>query len=665
MAGLPPWSPPTDYCTSMAGVPMSNTGNSYPYPPMKAFGFPFNWSQHQGSIAGIIPGWWQDPNNSTYTWTSDNVFCMSAASDFWKTCLFIALAFWGFFTVLQLFSTLDIRHGHGQTMARAVTLMLRQFIVLILAVFSFFLILLLHQLLFLIVNTLLNNSLAQWRVDSLWVPGVPDATAAKSFNQALGVGGPALGLLEDAQKAFTTSNVGTNFVNAVTNGNAAGQNQFLGTAAGQLFNALIPIEQTLDFAWPMIDFLITFLLTGTAPLAIVFVGFEYTKPAFNLWIRSATELAGLTLLSAAALSLYSALGFSVCSTSHSIACVSNTGINAQSYAWLMLGLGGLVGGLEVAYIWRLVGNLINFGTSASQAEYNRDVGMIKAVLNAVGFLATAFGGAVGLIGGTAAAAAGGTISAVGNAVSDTGQGMMSMIPQGSSTMAPLPSYYARGLANSMFNQSAVYTDTGEPVTGKDLEEATALANKGSRYDLERHYDAQRWVTFSGSYKIKVGGVGGREVQVTNSRKFGSLDSTEPLTIAQSAAAFTMGALRAAQYERNQGLQPVKGGGEALGLNHLVAQNQPAQLPPVQQVTQNVSPSFASSPLPPSMQQQAIIPHPTGLQQFVNGKWQDAQILARLGPSRPPLSPEIMPLTPKTVPPRGPKQSPPRTPKNHP
>ena len=122
-----------------------------------------------------MPPWQQDTGYCSKAggiyadgWTSDTVFCMQGAVSFWQTCLYIALAFWGFFTVLQLFTAFDIQHSHGHALARAMQHLMRQVILFFLACGSFFLMLLAHQLVWLLSNALVGGHLAQWRVDDLW-----------------------------------------------------------------------------------------------------------------------------------------------------------------------------------------------------------------------------------------------------------------------------------------------------------------------------------------------------------------------------------------------------------------------------------------------------------------------------------------------------------------
>ncbi len=611
---MPPWTLPTEYCTSMAGIWWDGSPNATA--SNKLFGLDANGA----TLFGHQPDF--DGKLSTTSWTSDNVFCMTGAAQFWETCLFIALAFWGFFTVLQLFKALDIRHGHGHTMAQTVNIMLRHIVVLILAISSFFLMLLLHQLLFLIVQTIVGGNLPQWRLDSLWVPGFTEPS------RQVAAGGNVAAILSATQVLVSNSDIFTNIINAFSNGNAAGQNQILGTTFGQLFNAIPSLEGTLLQGWPIIDFFITYLLTCIAPIAIVFMAFEYTRPAFNLWLKSATELAGMTLLSAATVGVCQHLlcGGQACNLlggqqdyyTHPSSPAYHVG--PATLAWLFLAFGGVAVGLEIAYMWRLVGSLINFGVSASQAEYNRVVGEVKAILNAVGFLGTAFGGVIGLIGGTVAAQRiGNTVSAAGNAVYNTGQGVMSMIPQGNgTTLAPLPPYTERGLANSRFEQSAVYTDTGEPVTPADLAAATAVPRRRRRA-VTHGYDA-RWrggVTFSRAYTVSIpdGRGGTREVRVTEGRAIGRPDIPDNLTASQIQAAFMGGILRATAYERNHAPAALPDGTLVVGLNSPLnptprqqIANSPAQAhggPGFQAVQQNpnLQAQMTGSTTTPSLAQQ--------------------------------------------------------------
>jgi hypothetical protein len=602
MAGLPPWSAPTDYCTSMAGIWFTNSTAGNVTATNKLFGLD----------AKINSGPWgdySDPQSSTTSWTSDNVFCMASAATFWQTCLFIALAFWGFFTVLQLFSTLDIRHGHGHTMARSVNLVLRHMVVLILAISSFFLMLLAHQLLFLIVDTLAGGNLGQWRVDSLWVPGF-----AKYGDQSVNnvVGGNVYMVLDTTHTMVAQSTPFTNVINALSNGNAPNQDNILGTAFGQLYNAIVPLQETMNQGWPMIDFLITFLLTCTAPIAIVFATFEYTRPAFNLWLKSATELVGLALITAAGVGIFQHL---ICNGQ---ACNPfrdyNNGqyqsgddsyydnpnfplhnISRTTLAWLFLGFSGLVVGLEIAYMWRLVSSFISFGTSASQADYDRGSAGWKMLLNALPLIGALVGASVGVaVGGVAAAGeagesvGGGMIEGaatnaqrgmtVGNYVTQSGQVGMSMIPQrGGSTMASLPDFENRGIAN--FRPEIAYFDNN----GVALSETEAASYK-KRGKAEWSWD-KNWR--GGFHRIRT-----RDVLDANGKKVGTEISKFILgrrDIADSLTQATLarGLTRGAAYERAHGLQPIAGGGQALGLNHLVTpagQLQPDSNQPVQQLT---------------------------------------------------------------------------------
>lgn len=372
-----------------------------------------------------MPPWQQDTSycNSAggiYAdgWTSDTVFCMQGAVSFWQTCLYIALAFWGFFTVLQLFTAFDIQHGHGHALARAMQHLMRQVILFFLACGSFFLMLLAHQLVFLISNALVGGHLPQWRVDALWGTGYGDQVLKDTENSVA---------IKCDWNIMDWGNCIANAENWASGGNVANQNQIYGATWSAIWYGLGETEATILQAVGSIRFAVMFLLLGSAPLAIVASGFEHFKRAvFNRWLELWLELEGLAILSALAIA-----GFQhgVCtqvkvqpgSTAVCSIAVGDHpgGMREQQYAFLLLAFAGIICGLQLAYVWRFIGQLITTGTDMYQADYNRWVANAKALTNAASF-----------------------IPFVGDEIKQTADNVMSVIPQANgyqgATMRELP-----------------------------------------------------------------------------------------------------------------------------------------------------------------------------------------------------------------------------------
>lgn len=396
-----------------------------------------------------MPPWQQDTSycksaGGIYAdgWTSDTVFCMSGAVSFWQTCLYIALAFWGFFTVLQLFTAFDIQHGHGHALARAMQHLMRQIIIFFIACGSFFMLLLAHQLVWLLSNSLVGGGLPQWRVDALWGKQYGWQVADDARNSV-------------AIPCSNPLNCISDIINWFSGSNQPGQNQDFGFTWSAIWYALGYVEDTILQAVGSIRFLVMLLLVGSAPLAIVASGFDHFKRAvFFRWLELWLELEGLAILSALAIAGFnhvicpatgSALGpnASVCviDTTH-----KPDGMREQQYAYLLLGFAGIICGLQLGYIWRFIGQLITIGTNMYQQDYNRIVSSAKAAANVPGFLGDVGGiilGGIGVVTGQPELiAAGAAVAGIGNAVSSTAQAGMSTIPQangyGGGTMASLP-----------------------------------------------------------------------------------------------------------------------------------------------------------------------------------------------------------------------------------
>ncbi len=420
---MPPWVPPNDYCNNMSGTVAS--GPSGGWPAIKTFG---------GS------------------WTSDNVFCMAGAATFWQTCLYIAIAFWGFFTVLQLFTTFDIQHSYGHALGRAVQHLLRQIILFFLACGSFFMMLLVHQLVWLIENAVVGGGIDQWRVDGIWLGTVdhPGATQIMMFAQ-LAMGTPG-------------------FFDWVGGGNWAGTPSIFTNTLPQIFYGLGSVQDTLLQATGSIRFVVMLLLVGTAPLAIISSGFhQFRTMVFRRWLELWLELEGLAILTALAISGFARVGcgqpnLGRCLTSDNIrkflqSLISSMGpggntkpdisiifpnlkgMDSMQLIFLMLAFTAIICGLQLAYIWNLIGNLITMGTGMYEASYNRGVATAKAGENAVAG-ALEIGGAILSVAG--APEVGIPMMIGGAAVKSVGDTAMSAIPQangyGGNTMAALPDH---------------------------------------------------------------------------------------------------------------------------------------------------------------------------------------------------------------------------------
>src|SRR5262249_38727364 len=105
---------------------------------------------------------------STYSiWSSDHVFCLPWTGDLWQLLLYLAGSLWLFFLVLNLLSSFEWRGLAGYTPAELLKAVGKSLGLLVVAFGSFGLLLLVHQVNFLLINSLVGD-LSPWRVDSLW-----------------------------------------------------------------------------------------------------------------------------------------------------------------------------------------------------------------------------------------------------------------------------------------------------------------------------------------------------------------------------------------------------------------------------------------------------------------------------------------------------------------
>jgi hypothetical protein len=238
---------------------------------------------------------------------------MQGAVSFWQTCLFIGLAFWGFFTVIQLFSAFDIQHAHGQALGRTMNHLLRQMILLLLACASFFLMMLVHQLVYLICNSLVGKELPAWRVDDLW----------------LGDGGQnvlmALRIQLDAPYANSPL---LDLCNTFSGGNCGfGQPQIGGNSFFQIAQGIGFLLNMMLQATGAIRFVIMLVLLGAAPLAIMCAGFSHLRErVFRLWLTKWLELEGFAIVAALGLAAFQSV---LCGGGGTIDCAKYTQVHVE------------------------------------------------------------------------------------------------------------------------------------------------------------------------------------------------------------------------------------------------------------------------------------------------------------------------------------------------
>jgi hypothetical protein len=174
----------------------------------------------------------------------------------------------------------------------------------------------------------------------------------------------------------------------------------------------------------VIRFVVLLLLVGVAPLCIIFSNFRYTRAlVFERWLKMWLELEGLAIVTALGIAAFE----NVMCGSATLNCLDSSngqingsvnpwGIGAMQYAFLLLGFTTVVCGLQIVYLYNFMGQLIGLGTQMYQAQYNRDMSAVKAVVNLVTSVA-----------GMAAAGAG--APEVGAAVSLSANTALSAIPQ--------------------------------------------------------------------------------------------------------------------------------------------------------------------------------------------------------------------------------------------
>src|SRR5579885_2595186 len=243
----------------------------------------------KGGIGAYGVGGWN-------TWTSDNVFCLLGAGEFWKIALYIALAFWGFFTVLQLFTVFDIQHAHGHALARAMQHLLGQVVIFFLALGSFFMLLLAHQLTWLIEDAIVGGNLPLWRVDAVWYGNLGITSNGNPTPGALLIIQAAINSLGGA--TFDSSG-GSNCGNSGGSGQPNNCQSIFGIPIGNIANGLTFVSNTILQGTGSIRFVVMLILLGIAPVAIICCGFRrFREAVFMRWLESWLELEGLALLTA-------------------------------------------------------------------------------------------------------------------------------------------------------------------------------------------------------------------------------------------------------------------------------------------------------------------------------------------------------------------------------
>jgi hypothetical protein len=354
---MPPWVTNTDYCGT--------------------------YNLFQGYALKV-----DDPGGSS-GWTSDNAFCLSAVGDGWQVVLYIALAFWGFLTVVNLLAMFDLRKmGGGETVSGTVKAIAGQVATLIAVCTSFFLLLVAHRALYLLVQALAGGDL-HGRVDALWDDNHAGAVSnAAQF--ALGHGG---GIWDWIRTHIIQWIFGGDFPIDDTVGS------FTWSAARSGLGA---VDLIMVQGVGAIRFVVMSILVITAPLAWMAAGNQHTRPAFEFWLKEWLNLEGMAVFTAMGLAAYNHI--IVCSTSTPNGSCERPAqdmlgqhLGESQYAFMLLAFTALISGPMLAYMWRIIGLILDFGVGAYKANYTRWRGFINFALDSAKVIGDAIPGPVGQV----------------------------------------------------------------------------------------------------------------------------------------------------------------------------------------------------------------------------------------------------------------------------
>lgn len=358
---MPPWSFPSAFCNAINGsVQWTGTGGT--------------------DLKGAVPD-------------GDYAFCTSWTIDVWQTCLYIGLAFWVFMTALNVLHSFEWGELSGYSLQRLLKVIAHQVGWLLAALASFYLLLLAHQFVYMIVRIFVSytstanidsgpQGIPQWHTDAIW--------ARYQW------------MLTDVQNHIVWDQSCHNGEVACTVSPPMDPSKvaFLGYTWDWVQNALGDLAGWLPSAILASRFVMMLIVIGTAPIAFIARCHQLTRGLFRHWLTFWLELEAMSLVGALGILVYATLEHPLPwdhlndsnfawenisgSTSQQLSDAYVASIKNANY--IRLTLVALIGGAAIAFLVRAVGgfisNIIAYFTTQQHlenAETQRDVGIGIAV----------------------------------------------------------------------------------------------------------------------------------------------------------------------------------------------------------------------------------------------------------------------------------------------
>ncbi len=339
-------------------------------PPWK---FPYDYCH---GIDSTLTTWVSVP----HALDGDTAFCLSWSVALWQGFLYAGLTAWVVFTLWQLVGSFEWRDLSGFVTSEVLRRLARQLGLLLLAIFSFFLLQAAHQVIYLLLDLFFQNQEAgkgapSWHTDLLWNHAYSAALTNLHFALEhdkpgfLGMGGA----LDDKNAPF-------------------------GLTWDQISGIVDTLLNFVPGAVMALRFVAMYVVLVTAPLAILCKSNPITSPLFDLWFKYWLQLEGIAVGSIAVLACYWAMDLSQ--------------TNPTTADYVRLGLLGLVSIANLAFISLVLGNFLREGATyytsqqqRSNAGWHGGLGILAALVGVgLSFLA---GPEIGLPVGAAIASAGG------------------------------------------------------------------------------------------------------------------------------------------------------------------------------------------------------------------------------------------------------------------
>lgn len=339
-----------------------------------------------------MPPWNNDPLQycPSQLLSSDDVFCDPKIIHFWMVSLGLALLFWGLLTVATLLPLFHSGHHEQAVAGEVLRRLLIQMGLLVLTACSFYLLEVVNQGEFYLIDALTPlHSATGVCVDCLWKGPVADMiTQVHDLIQNQGT-----------DDIFQTLS-GGQWTFAPTDSPTAG---LFGQSWGQLIGGLATFAATFSTLGPAVRYVVLVLAVGSAPFALMAAGHRATRALFSLWLHLWGELVVLAFLSALVVAGW-----------HAISDQVSYQLDAQTSAYVGLAALGILGGMNLAYIMRIMGSFLQTTSGFYQANFQRESstiwGAIKlgaAVVGTAVGVGAAVGGGTAALGGEATAGAAG------------------------------------------------------------------------------------------------------------------------------------------------------------------------------------------------------------------------------------------------------------------